>query len=60
MPKVKIVSVSWIRVHLPMMIVTTQLPYLRLWKKLKPAENLSIFQKDVSILINKLISKLII
>ena len=48
------------RVHLPMMIVTTQLPYLRLWKKLKPAENLSIFQKDVSILINKLISKLII
>ena len=43
-----------------MMIVTTQLPYLRLWKKLKPLENLSIFQKDVSILTSKLISKRII
>ena len=43
-----------------MMIVMIQLPYLRLLKKLKLAENLSLFQRDVSILTNKLISKLII
>ena len=35
--------------HLPMMIVMTQLPYLGLLRKLKLAENLSIFQRDVSI-----------
>ena len=43
-----------------MMIVTTRLPYLRLLMKPRPVENLSIFQRDVSILTSKLILKLII